>query len=110
MSMIEASNRAKLNSYQDTVINYITKENGHILAVSDDQAFCTQLRLTLAKEMGLYENDLDEAGHQETGDGGERPGAGGGDENVEEDLEADAVAGFGLSACGHAPVLRAFES
>ena len=53
MSMIEASNRAKLNSYQDTVINYITKENGHILAVSDDQAFCTQLRLTLAKEMGL---------------------------------------------------------
>ena len=46
MSMIEASNRAKLNSYQDTVINYITKENGHILAVSDDQAFCTQLRLT----------------------------------------------------------------
>ena len=39
MSMIEASNRAKLNSYQDTVINYITKENGHILAVSDDQAF-----------------------------------------------------------------------
>ena len=53
MSMIDAANRAKLNSYQDTVINYITKENGHILAVSDDQAFCTQLRLTLAKEMGL---------------------------------------------------------
>ena len=58
MSMIDASNRAKLNSYQDTVITYITKENGHILAVSDDQAFCTQLRLTLAKEMGLTSQNI----------------------------------------------------
>ena len=53
MSTVDTTNRAKLNSYQDTVITYITKENGHILVVSDDQAFCTQLRLTLAKEMGL---------------------------------------------------------
>ena len=53
MSTVDTANRAKLSSYQETVISYITKENGHILVVSDDQAFCTQLRLTLAKEMGL---------------------------------------------------------
>ena len=58
MSMTDATNRAKYNSYQDTVISYITKENGHILAVSDDQAFCTQLRLTLAKEMGLTSQSI----------------------------------------------------
>ena len=53
MSTVDTANRAKLSTYQETVISYITKENGHILVVSDDQAFCTQLRLTLAKEMGL---------------------------------------------------------
>lgn len=58
MSMQNAMSRAKLNSYQETVITYITKENGHILAVSDDQAFSTQLRLTLAKEMGLTSQNI----------------------------------------------------
>ena len=49
----DMAQRAKQFSYQDTVIQYMTKDNGHVLAVSDDQTFCTQLRLTLAKEMGL---------------------------------------------------------
>lgn len=53
MATTEAVLRARQNSYQDTVITYMAKENGHIFAVSDDQAFCTQLRLTLAKELGL---------------------------------------------------------
>jgi len=53
MATTDAMLRARQNSYQDTVITYLAKENGHVFAVSDDQAFCTQLRLTLAKEMGL---------------------------------------------------------
>ena len=53
MATTDAMLRARQNSYQDTVITYLAKENGHVFVVSDDQAFCTQLRLTLAKEMGL---------------------------------------------------------
>ncbi|ATD81845.1 MULTISPECIES: tetratricopeptide repeat protein [Desulfovibrio] len=45
--------KARQTSYQDTVINYISKEGGHVIALTDDQAFSTQLRLTLAKELGL---------------------------------------------------------
>ncbi|CAK7024939.1 MAG: Lipopolysaccharide assembly protein B [Desulfovibrio sp.] len=45
--------KARQTSYQDTVINYITKEGGHVIVLTDDQAFSTQLRLTLAKELGL---------------------------------------------------------
>ena len=40
--------KARQTSYQDTVINYISKEGGHVIALTDDQAFSTQLRLTLA--------------------------------------------------------------
>lgn len=49
----DQAQRARQNSYQDTVIHFINKDKGHILTVSDDQAFCTQLRLTLARELGL---------------------------------------------------------
>ena len=45
--------KARQTSYQDTVINYISKDGGHVIALTDDQAFSTQLRLTLAKELGL---------------------------------------------------------
>lgn len=40
-------------SYQDTVINYMKKDGGHVMVLTDDQAFSTQLRLTLAKDLGL---------------------------------------------------------
>lgn len=40
-------------SYQDTVINYMKNHDGHVMVLSDDQAFSTQLRLTLAKDLGL---------------------------------------------------------
>ncbi|WP_165174872.1 response regulator [Desulfovibrio sp. ZJ369] len=50
---LDHAQKAKQNSYEDTVINYMSKENGHVIVLSDDQAFSTQLRLTLAKELGL---------------------------------------------------------
>ena len=51
----DPSQRARQTVYQDTVINYFTKEKGQALTVSDDQAFCTQLRLTLSRELGVTE-------------------------------------------------------
>ena len=33
-------------------------DGGHVIALTDDQAFSTQLRLTLAKELGLSAPDL----------------------------------------------------
>lgn len=45
--------QAKHISYQDTVINYMKKDGGHVIVLTDDQAFSTQLRLTLAKDLGL---------------------------------------------------------
>ena len=50
---IDPALKAKQNLYEDTVIHYMNKEDGHVIVLSDDQAFSTQLRLTLAKEMGL---------------------------------------------------------
>ena len=29
-------------SYQDTVINYMKKDGGHVMVLTDDQAFSTQ--------------------------------------------------------------------
>lgn len=49
--------KARQNTYANTIINYMRKEEGHIIALSDDQAFSTQLRLTLAKELGLTSPD-----------------------------------------------------
>ena len=45
--------KATFISYQDTVINYMKKDRGHVIVLTDDQAFSTQLRLTLAKDLGL---------------------------------------------------------
>ena len=50
---IDPALKAKQNLYEDTVIHYMNKEDGHVIVLSDDQAFSTQLRLTLAKELGL---------------------------------------------------------
>lgn len=50
---IDPALKAKQNLYEDTVIHYMGKEDGHVIVLSDDQAFTTQLRLTLAKELGL---------------------------------------------------------
>lgn len=50
---LDPAQKAKQNLYEDTVIHYMTKEDGHVIVLTDDQAFSTQLRLTLAKEMGL---------------------------------------------------------
>ena len=55
LSRHDPSQRARQTVYQDTVINYFTKEKGQALTVSDDQAFCTQLRLTLSRELGVTE-------------------------------------------------------
>ncbi|MDD4702012.1 MAG: tetratricopeptide repeat protein [Desulfovibrio sp.] len=45
--------KAKFISYQDTVINYMKNDGGHVIVLTDDQAFSTQLRLTIAKDLGL---------------------------------------------------------
>ncbi len=50
---LDHAQKAKQTLYEDTVIYYMSKENGHVIVLSDDQAFSTQLRLTLAKELGL---------------------------------------------------------
>lgn len=50
---LDQAQKAKQNLYEDTVIHYMSKEDGHVIVLSDDQAFSTQLRLTLAKELGL---------------------------------------------------------
>ena len=39
--------------YENTVIDYINKQNGHFIVLSDDQSFLTLLRLTLGKVLGL---------------------------------------------------------
>ena len=45
--------QAKHISYQDTVIKYMIKDGGQVIVITDDQAFSTLLRLTLAKDLGL---------------------------------------------------------
>lgn len=55
---IDPALKAKQNLYGDTVIHYMGKEDGHVIALSDDQAFTTQLRLTLAKELGLFSPNM----------------------------------------------------
>lgn len=50
--------RAKQNQYSNTVTEYITKHNGHIIALSDDQSFLTLLRMTIIKELGLMQSDV----------------------------------------------------
>jgi len=54
---LDQSTKAKQRSYEDTIIDYFNKERGHIITLSDDQSFLTQLRLTLAKELGITAPD-----------------------------------------------------
>ncbi len=44
--------------YENTVIDYIDKQNGHFIVLSDDQSFLTLLRLTLGKVLGLQPDIL----------------------------------------------------
>lgn len=39
--------------YENTVIDYINKQKGHFIVLSDDQSFLTLFRLTLGKVLGL---------------------------------------------------------
>lgn len=58
MAIADPMLRAKQNQYGATVTDYITKGNGHIIALSDDQSFLTLLRMTLIKELGLVQSDV----------------------------------------------------
>lgn len=50
---LDNAQKARQNLYEDTVISYMSKDNGHIILLSDDQVFTTQLRLTIVKELGI---------------------------------------------------------
>lgn len=52
---VDAAVRAKTKLYEQTVVEYVSRQNGHILALSDDQPFLTLLRLTVQKELGLVQ-------------------------------------------------------
>ena len=55
---IDPAVRAKQAQYANTVTEYMTKQSGHVVALSDDQSFLTLLRLTLVKELGLPQSDI----------------------------------------------------
>ena len=55
---LDQSARSRQRSYEDTIINYVNDEQGHIITLSDDQSFITQVRVTLAKALGLTSPDL----------------------------------------------------
>ena len=50
--------KARQRSYEDTIIKYVTSEQGHVITLSDDQSFITQVRVTLAKTLGLTDPAL----------------------------------------------------
>ena len=51
--MSGAAIRAKQKQYETTIIDYLTVERGHIVALTDDQPFLSLLRTLLLKDLGL---------------------------------------------------------
>ena len=57
MIVVDSNIRTKQLQYQATVVDYLVKSNGHIIALSDDQSFLVLLRMTLLKELGVSKPD-----------------------------------------------------
>lgn len=55
---VDMNMRMKQKQYEATVIDYVKAENGHFIAMSDDQPFMTLLRMTLLKDLGLNQPDI----------------------------------------------------
>lgn len=58
MATADVNMRAKQKQYESTIIEFVTKESGHFIAMSDDQPFLTLLRMTLLKELALTQPDI----------------------------------------------------
>lgn len=58
MSTVDVNMRMKQKQYESTIIDYVTQESGHFIAMSDDQPFLTLLRMTLLKELALTQPDI----------------------------------------------------
>ena len=53
MSSVGSAIRTKQKQYESTIVDFIAKEAGHVICMSDDQPFLLLLRQTLFKQLGL---------------------------------------------------------
>lgn len=55
--------QSKMSQYGETVVNFVNKEQGRFIAVTEDQSFISLVRMVLAKQLGIARPDIFKVEH-----------------------------------------------